>query len=257
MNTRLLYENLIDLSGVTIAASSEGSDLPASNVAHPFPSRVWRTGTSTAAEWVKFDLGSAKAVGAVVIYNHDLTGSDTLIRLQGNSSDSWDTPAVSITLVWAEDVIKYFLPAAQTYRYWRVTFTKSASGETRDVGRIYLGPVVVLDEDPDYDNYQVEYVDLSESEEALGGQLWTDERGEYRRVQFAYDGAFQSTIDAVFAAYLAVKMGTPFFVNLYPDLSNDLYYVVFRAEPSCKVRAWDPDEGWVKTLKADLRELVT
>src|SRR3990172_264300 len=113
---RILYRNLIDASDVTIAASSEGSDLPAVNVAHPFRSRVWRTGTSIANEWIKFDLGSAMAVQAVILLDHTLTGADSLIRLQGNATDAWDAPAVEESLEYNERVLKHYLSPSPAYR---------------------------------------------------------------------------------------------------------------------------------------------
>ena len=70
------YNNLITYDGVVITASSEYSaDLGPENVADPRRTKAWRTGVSSAAEWIKFDFGSAKAVRALVILDHTLTSN--------------------------------------------------------------------------------------------------------------------------------------------------------------------------------------
>ena len=95
---RVFYDNLIDKTGVTITPSSQVSTLPASNLAHEFRKRVWRTGTSTAAENVVFNLGSAKAVTSVILLDHTLTAGDSAIALEANSADSWGAPPLRIWL---------------------------------------------------------------------------------------------------------------------------------------------------------------
>src|SRR5512139_2649169 len=182
MSTRLMWDNYGDYAATTITSSSENADLPAENVQHPFRTKVWRTGVSTASEWIKFDLGSARAVQAVVLLDHTLTGDDSAISLQGNATDSWGSPSVNETLTYnAEKMIKV-LSAAQTYRYWRVIFTKASAGVYRDIGRIFLGPVYTCERLPDYGGVEIESNDLSVTGRSLGGQTFSDIRGQYDEI---------------------------------------------------------------------------
>ena len=100
---RLFYNNLIDADGVVITPTSEVTTLPAENVAHDFRKRVWRTGTSTAAENVVFDLLTAQAVTSIILLDHTLTSGDSSIVLEGNTADSWGAPAFTTTLTYAAD----------------------------------------------------------------------------------------------------------------------------------------------------------
>jgi len=223
---RILYRNAIDSSGVTIAASSEGSDLPAVNVKHPFRSRVWRTGTSVANEWIKFDLGSAMAVQAVILLDHTLTESDSLIRLQGNATDAWDAPAVEESLVYNPSVLKHYLSSAQTYRYWRVTFAKSASGETRDIGRIYLGSYVELARGPAQPGgLKITPIDLSETNRALGGETYSEIKSMYDVIEIGFPLVPDMQMEQLKALAAVCGKHTPFFIDIDPAVKPyDLFY---------------------------------
>src|SRR5688572_1286488 len=121
---RFFYDNLIDYAATVITASSQNSAFPANNVANQLREKNWRTGTSTALESVTFDLGSAKSVTSCIVLDHDLTASDTLIKIQGHTSDSWGAPTIDETLTHSSGVISKTFAGA-SLRYWRFTFTKS------------------------------------------------------------------------------------------------------------------------------------
>src|SRR3972149_10324995 len=245
MGRMVVTQNLIDLSGVTISASSEGSDLPASNVAHPFRSRVWRTGTSITDVWVKFNLGSAMALQSVVLLDHDLKGDDTLIRLQGNSSDSWDAPSVSESLTFPSDVIKHYLSTVQTYQWWRVTFRKSAAGETRDIGRIYLGPDQEFARGPAKPGgLRIPPTDLSKTYRALGGETYSEIKSMYDLIEIDIPLCPDEQIDQMKALAAACGVHTPLFVAIDPALKPyDLfYYCKAESIKPRKVEIWGSDK---------------
>lgn len=214
MSVRLHYTNLIDATGVVFSETSEQTDLPSSNVANAHRSQVWRTGTSVALEAVVFDLLSAKAVTSVCVLDHTLLAGDSLIKIQGNATDSWGAPSYSNTLAWSADAI-YAVFASQSYRYWRLTFTKASSGVTRDVGRIFLGVYTTLDRDPDFEGYEVETVDLSNTRRALGGQSYTWARDSYVSERYTFSKIAAAMKTQVEALTAAVGTHTPFF--LYYD----------------------------------------
>jgi hypothetical protein len=225
MSTRLHYTNRIDASGVTISATSEQTDLPASNVANAQRTRVWRTGTSTATERIVFDFGSAVSITSVVLLDHTLTSGDAAagdIKVKFNTSDSWASPAASETLTYAADTI-YKVFNSQSYRYAAVEFVKASAGVTRDIGRIYLGTYVTFDRDPDRGSLVEEPVDLSSSQMMAGGQTYTWARDTYRDVGMTF-----TLIDATEKGQIAtladaVGTHTPFFFYLTGIYDTPLY----------------------------------
>src|SRR4051812_35990008 len=98
---RFFYDNLIDATGVSFVGSSEASSsLGASNVAHEFKTKVWRTGTSTANESITFDLGSAQAATSVIIFAHTLTSGDSTIQLRGSTDNFSASDVLVATLTY-------------------------------------------------------------------------------------------------------------------------------------------------------------
>ncbi len=82
----MLAASLVNLlATATITQSSQASGYPASNVtddAHP--DIPWRT-TATTAQWIEFDLGSAKTFDELT----DLYTNYTSVRWRANTSSSW------------------------------------------------------------------------------------------------------------------------------------------------------------------------
>lgn len=210
MAITLHYTNRIDASGVVFTASSAQTDLPASNVANAQRTRVWRTGSSTAAETLVMDLLTAQAITAVIILDHTLTAGDSLIKIQGNASDSWGAPSFSSTFTWASsEMYKTF--AAETYRYWRFIFTKSAAGETRDIGRIYLGSSVDLGRDPDHEGYAAEDIDRSITHRSVGGQTYSLSRDSYIHETYKFTKISNTVKGQLTTLAAAVGTHTPWF----------------------------------------------
>lgn len=246
---RLFYTNRIDAEGVVITATSEVDTLPAENVADEFRKRVWRTGTSSALEAVVFDLGSAKAVTAVILLDHTLTSGDSLIKVQGHTSDSWGAPAFSQTLTHAADIIAAVF-ASQTYRYWRVTFTKSSAGESRDIGRIFLGTYDETDEAPDYDGLQTSPDDLSRRQTTIGGQEYVEliEQREVVKCDFTH---ISNTMKAALQTYIAaVGNAVSHFIQVATSSPFDtVFYVRMSNAPRFKVEAMDASPVWGTSLE--------
>lgn len=77
---------------------------------------------------VTIDLGSAKAVNAIAIYDHNFTSGAT-ITLKGNTADSWESPAFSETITYNAEKILQYLTSTQTYRYWQLQITDAANSD--------------------------------------------------------------------------------------------------------------------------------
>ena len=177
---RLFYNNLVDASGVVITKSSESSTLPAANVIDDQMTKVWRTGTSTAAEYVSFDLGASTAATAAIIHAHTILVGDSAIIVKG-STDNFSASNVTVaTFAWSAGTMLITFNSV-AYRYWRIAFTKASSGVTRDIGRIFIGTYTSIDELPDYDGWEEAKDERSETLTTAAGQTYSELRTSGRR----------------------------------------------------------------------------
>jgi hypothetical protein len=213
MAIRFLWENYVDASPTVISASSEGSDLPASNVQHPHRQQVWRTGTAASLEWIKFDLGSARAIKAFAAINHNLVAGDSLIKIQANASDSWGSPSVDVTIPYNAGNLVNYWTSFQQYRWWRFTFTKSSSSVTRDVGRIYLGSFYEAAKNISYEGLTIKPVDLSITERTPGGQTYSKAEGIFNEIETDFDFFGDAQMEQFLSMLSAVGTHTPIIID--------------------------------------------
>ncbi len=231
--TRFMWNNLVDTA--TITASSEDAALPGSNIANALRAKVWRTATASVspdvatAENIVIDLGSAKAVTSVILLDHDLTASDTGIVLEGNDSDSWGAPSFSQPLTRVSGVIAAYF-SSQSYRYWRVAFTKSAASETREIGRVFLGAYDTLP----IASMNISPVDTSKTTKTIGGQTYNDIRPIYDDVMIQTPPILKATSDIFKAIFDSVGMHKPYFISIDHDIEpvDWIYYVKAKSIPS-------------------------
>jgi hypothetical protein len=105
----------------------------------------WRSAAVASPVTLTLDLGSALAVQALVLMDHNLTAAAT-ITLAANSSNAWGAPAYGpVTVTWAAGKLAHFLAAAETYRYWQLSITDTANpdGYLR-LAELFLGPFTEL-----------------------------------------------------------------------------------------------------------------
>lgn len=233
---RICYANLVDYAATTITAASAAADLPVYNVQHPHRGKVYRTGTSGASEYVRFDLGSAQSVQCVILLDHTLTSGDSSIRLQGGATAGATTVDEAMTF-HAGTMVLFFPAATAAYQHWQVIFTKSAAGETRDIGRIFLGPFVECTRSFRHGSPEITPVDLSEMDRSLGGQTFSGIKSMYDEVKGEFywiDDAQGTDLKA-----LADTVGThtPFFLSMDPTNKpyDLLYYGKFKKLSAMKI----------------------
>lgn len=226
-NPRLLWDNLIDKSGVVLTESSEASGLPVENIINQLRTKVWQTAVALAEETVVIDLLTAQAVTAIILLDHDLTAADSGIILEGNATDSWGSPSVSETLTWTTGTIKKYF-ASQTYRYWRLRFTKSSSSEARQIGRVFLGTYY---DQLTLSDLSITPVDLSKSVRAIGGQQFTDIRPQYDNIALGFQLITKAEYDQLKTIVDTIGINTPIFVSINNDVEPDtwLYYAKMKS----------------------------
>lgn len=143
---RLLFywQNYFDSAVIT--ASSEDPEYPVSNLQNRWATFDWHSAsTGTAGEWLKADLGSAKAVKSFIFENMNL-GVGATVTLEANAADAWGAPAYSLAIpvtaaMVAAKRIVVTLAAEQTYQWWRLSLADPGNPDGYLSGsRIYLGP---------------------------------------------------------------------------------------------------------------------
>ena len=220
---RFMYNNLIDTA--TATANSAATDFPVTNLQHEWFKKEWRS-TGVASEWVKFDLGSAQNVAALVVKYHNFTGAAT-VHIQANATDAWGAPSVDVALPVTSDLIVYFWSAAQSYRWWRLTIVDAGNtdGYVR-IGRIFLGTYFAPSRNCD-NAYEIEPSDPSVTGMSTGGQVSADSRTHFRQWIFDFRGltaADRTSFEAVFT--IVGKETKPYFLSEYPDIGSTMIYYV-------------------------------
>lgn len=221
---RLLYDNVIDASGVVFTAGTYDASFPPANLANEHRNNPYRTGTGTAAEFVIIDLLTAKNVTACILLDHTLTAGDTSIRIQANATNSWGAPSFDQALTWASGTISQVF-ANQSFRYWRLIFTKSNASEQRDIGRLFLGTYYQPPEDPS--DVEAPEEDLSRKTRSDGGQLFTDAASSYRQKDLPFNGISTTQKDAFRTFHLAVKTHKSFFMQIDPNGSGEMVELLY------------------------------
>lgn len=249
---RFAYDNRVDYATTTITATTESSTLPASNLKNHLRTKVYRTGNTVTDEAIVFDFGSAYSVSFIAILNHTLTASDSNVRLEANTSNSWGTPAFTQNLTRVPGPISAFF-TSQSYQFWRLAFTKSAASETRDIGRIFLGTYYEVDQDIGNEAITIQDNDLSRQGRAIGGQTYSDVRGRYDTVSINFKLISHAQHEQFRTIARTVGTHTPFFLILdYAQEPEDwLYYVKFRRLQSHKATVLGGVYYWDVSMRMD------
>lgn len=145
---RIISKNLVLTA--TLTASSENVHFPLENLQNVLRSKRFRSTDKTDFHII-IDLGSIANVDSFIMLlplegKVNMT-NDAVIKLQANSSDSWDTPAVDLTL--EHDVIKrqisHYFSEAQAYRYWRITVNDpTAESNYIEISKLIIGASVTF-----------------------------------------------------------------------------------------------------------------
>ncbi len=226
MPSRLAYQNWAWESGVTITSSADAVGYPSSNLASSAPWKIWRSSATTGDQWVKFDLGSSRAMTACLLRNY-LPHAGGTVRFQANATDVWGAPTVNqlftIPSTNRTKILAAFL-ATQTLRWVRIYFTNTAAASQA----VELGVAFVA-------NYlQFTYgwtpglamprEDLSLVLASVGGQEQVDTRGQRYRVSFNPAALSPTDRDAVLAAFDLAGAHQPVLLVLDPTDPNLMIY---------------------------------
>jgi hypothetical protein len=221
MAIRFLWNNLADSAAVT--ASSSAADHPVSNIGIRWPGRTWRS-TGVAAEWVKFNLGSAQNIKALIIFNHNFQLGAT-VKIQANSSDDWAAPPIDVTLTVTAEKITYYWAASQAYQWWRISIADAGNPDGYvEIGRVFLGGYFEPTRNHD-NNWSMPWIDPSVISASTGDQASADVKPGHYEFSFNFPSIKypdNETFDIIGKTLGKYK---PFFITRDPSNLLTTYYV--------------------------------
>ena len=254
---RIYYDNVIDANGAIFTPTSYDSAYPADLLSNEQRSHGWKTGATVAAENVVIDLGAVPSVTiqSCILLDHDLLNTDSLIKIQGNATDSWGAPTVDETLTWASGIIaKNFTGAA--LRYWRLLFTKASAGVQRHIGRLFLGPYYTTTEG--VSNAKIKQQDLSQSQRTEGGQKWSDAQDSFREYELPFDAASNSQVDSIITFANAVGTFKSFFFQIDENSANaklsERVYAKLKQKPEYTPNGFDSSGELAWNFQLEIEE---
>jgi len=209
---RFCYTNYAD-SGI-VSAYSAVATLPAANVQSAWRSKPWRA-TGCTSEWLKFDLGSAKAVLAAIITGHNLTSGAT-VHVQANATDVWTAPSVDVTMTWNARDILYLWTANQTFRWWRFTFADPANPDGYiSIGRVYIG--TAPSPERNFSSHTRRLVDPTVISESTDGAEAFEDKSSYHVYTFGWSNVLPDEIENLVKA-----VGLKEYLWVIADYGNEI-----------------------------------
>jgi hypothetical protein len=147
----LIYSiDYASLDATATVCSAADTDYPSDNVTLiTYPFRPWRPGAPLIyGQWIGLDLGSAKAIDAIVLDNMNFTSckiqadaAATFDSGEGGEPE-YDSGAITISKDPRDQRYKLFYAVDQTYRYWRcLVYT---IGVVDDLGTASVGAMCAL-----------------------------------------------------------------------------------------------------------------
>lgn len=238
MTVKFYNYNLVDQPSTVITASSENAFFPVSNLKDDRRTKVFR---STAASCtLVFDFITAESVDSILLVPHITYGwgfnSSTIV--EANTTNTWGSPAFSTTIgpseIDQEHMVAVKEFTAQTYRFWRLTFTGTSYVE---ISKLFIGAKQLIGTGKSID-YNWQYVSADNSIIQLNryGQKFIDVLPEQKRIAFSISNMTITQVDSFFAIYDYSKKTKPFFFYIDCVILNNnkrlLGYFYFDEKPA-------------------------
>jgi len=218
---RLLYDS-DTWDAATVTSSTELGSQPATNVLTDYIGAPWRS-TGDAAEWIKFDLGSAVEITQVSLFGLNLTSAAT-VTLEAHTSDTWAAPDMSEVIPMATNAdsvvfprLMVFLSADNTKRWWRITIADAANPDGRIVmGRVKGGAYYEVARNMD-EKFYIQDADPSEGGQLPGTLAPIRKRTRYRILTATFTHIVTTQRRKMEAIFTKVGNNTPLVVCYDPD----------------------------------------
>ena len=249
---RLLWRDAARQATVTASTTADGTEAAA--VTRPHLSDVWGCTGDQAAEWLVFDLGAAVAVEGLAVLGHDLDGTETGVALEANTADSWTSPAFTLALTVTPGAALAAFFTAQTYRYWRLRFTKAQASDLRTIGRVMLGPAWELSRRPSRGRFRRGWIDPTEVRRTPGGQAHAAPARTLRTLALRWEALAEDDAEELLEAAGTLGVHSPLYAAIDPDADPAAWALYGRMTrlAAADWRAYDGGHRW--TVELDLEE---
>ncbi len=215
-------------AATTLAASSADTTYPATNLKVLPIATAWRSAVGViSAVDITMDFGTAQSVNLLAILNHNLTSTATIAVAAGTTSA---VSNYSTTIAWRKYDAFTYLAASQSYRYWRIRITDSASTDNYiETGYVIAANATQLATSFAYGWTETDQYVNNEVQSEFGVP-YIDEL--FYRMQFAFTFVNKPTVEinVIRTLFQGVKRNvSPMF--FIPDtLTNDGYFGRFIAD---------------------------
>ena len=244
------YSNYATAGNCTVAASSTAAGSSASNLLHPQKEKVWLS-SSASDETLTFSFGSAVTISAYSLINSNGQSTNFNVRLYGNTSDSWGSPAYSDPEADVGPGNSFYQISTpnSSYQFWRVKFIRQVGTPQLQIGCIMLGQYLTLPT-PSYSGYQDAIVDPSRHVKSAGGQTYSEILPTYKT--FRVDWQFLTTTQKNTFQTFVNDVGTskPFLCQVMPSTElNEWIYVRLTKPPQFEAVGYDTSIRWNTSLE--------
>lgn len=258
--TYLMYNSIHLRSGVTMYYGVENPDYPGANLEQLTTLKEWRGASTSHA--IVIDAGAAVAVDTLAICGNNVTRNlaCTSVVVQANSSDSWGSPAFSVTMA-STDIdqdnqfgLKTF-SSTQTYRYWRLTFANTTAGATyAGISKMFLGLRTEVSVDL---GWSMGLQSRDEMFEGLYGQTWVNERNQQKLLSLPFTVLNKTEMEALVTIGRFCRQSKPLWVCLDPSegiaTKRELFAGYFRLASFPQITN---DSYGLFSMSMDLQEIV-
>ncbi len=225
----LLWDNLI--TDATVTPSTERSTKPIANLKNTNLAKYFEMTENSGN--IVIDLLDSKEITDFIIPSTNITSGFVTLKLEGNDSDSWVTPAYSVNLELYSNTHIGAKDINQTYRYWRVVVDEPNVTLLR-FGYCYIGDRLQL---PGFDpSIELSYNNQTTRSFSTSQQVYSDTGVDYFSSNFFFplirensvilDGKEIATREDILEFWYSNKGATPITIVIW-DNDRDKFPPVF------------------------------
>jgi len=220
MAFRILWKNWHKIAN--LSASSQNEYYPVAFLLNQIPTLVHRT-TGVNLEWWKWDLGAARDIRYFIFWNHNFSHNAS-INLQANSIDSWESPAVNVSVDWMTEKIVKIFETINSYRWWRLVVQDSGnSNGYLQGGFAFLGDF--LETSRYFSEILLTDIDPSKLIESDDGQMSAVIKSKYWIKKYEFEGLSENDIIALREAFNYLGKANSFFIHENSNNDDSILYV--------------------------------
>lgn len=174
------------------------------------------------AEWIKFDFGLTRNPKGIVLIDNleeDIKIQPSItLKFQGSPSDSWNSPEEVLLDYNPDNITKIDMGGvfSRAYRFARL-YIEDINNPLgyQQLGKIYVGDVFELESSDVQRDFGEEPADLSTSQRAIGGEIYSDIRPShvnFPNVIIQYCN--KNDVDTIKNIWNVHRTYKPFFVSI-------------------------------------------